>query len=117
MKNKNMIKIKEASEERYFKTIDEVYTFAEKMCDTSIEHMCDIEKIMPGVYNIYENEILKPISSITQSEHELIRMGNFICMLSRGIYNRTSGLYKYNLLAVQKTNRMCHNDMRKLFNY
>jgi hypothetical protein len=117
MKNKNLIKIKKVSEERYFKSLGEVYTFTEKMYNTTIEHMCDTSRTMPQVYNIYENEILKPLGSIIHAEHTTIRIGNFICMLSRGTYERTSGTYKFNLIAVQKTNRMCHNDMKKIFNY
>lgn len=114
MKNQNLIAIKKVSEERYFKNHNELYTFVEKMNHTTIERMCD----MAATIKSYTPEILKPLSLISKSEEsEVIKMGRFICLITKGNFIRTSGLYKYNLLAILTTDKLTGYDLQKIFSY
>lgn len=113
MKNHNMIKIKRVNEERYFRNFSELHRFiarqkgmtSDQLID-HIERMCQMKCNAP----LYE-------TCIPMKEGGLINIGNFLCMLSIGNFNRTSGRYQYNLLSIQRTATLTGFDMRELFNY
>jgi hypothetical protein len=114
MNNKNFLKIKKVNEERYFKNYPELFYFIVRKTlnynndDKFYEHC--------KKYPSFLNEILKPMD-VKNNESAVISVGNFICMLTNGCFKRKSGVYKYNLLSVQKRGNLCHKDLRIIFNY
>ena len=111
MNNKNMLKFKKVNEERYFKNYNELFDFVLKNRHQSEEQFYNSVSSHESV----NKEVLIPL--LEKSQHRLAVIGNFICLISEGCFNRASGMYKYNILAVQNRLNLCHNDMRKLFNY
>ena len=111
MKNKNFLKLKKASDERYFTNYSELFDFILRSMDITEERFYD----MCTRHKSIENEILIPALSKETSRH--IRVGKFVCLLTEGTFRRESGVYKFNLLAVQKTDNLTGNDLRKIFKY
>ena len=111
MKNKNFLKLKKASDERYFTNYSELFDFILRSMDITEERFYD----MCTKHKSIENEILIPALSKETSRH--IRVGKFVCLLTEGTFMRKSGEYKFNLLAVQKTDNLTGNDLRKIFKY
>lgn len=114
MKNKNFLKIKKVNEERYFKNYKELFDFIVRKTlnynnDDKFYNACDR-------FSSILNETAIPMN-VKNNETAVIVVGRFICMLTNGCFQRKSGVYKYNLLSVQKTDNLCHNDLRIIFNY
>jgi hypothetical protein len=111
MKNKNMLKLKKINEERYFRDDRELYRFVLKMRkQTHDEFMNSCKK-----FDSILHETLIPLNS--KSPHRTIKIGDFICQLSEGIFIRKFIYYKYNLLVTGKVTTLTGNDLKKLFNY
>ena len=110
MKNKNFLKLKKVSDERYFKNYSELFDFLMRSMDITEERFYDMCR-----YKSIENEILIP--AISKETSRYIRVGKFVCLLTEGTFFRNSGEYKFNLLAIQKTDNLTGNDLRKIFKY
>jgi len=110
MKNKNFLKLKKASDERYFTNYSELFDFILRSMGVTEERFYDM-----CTHKSIENEILLPTLSKETSRH--IRVGKFVCLLTEGTFIRKSGEYKFNLLAVQKIDNLTGNDLRKIFKY
>ena len=105
-----MLKIKKVNEERYFTNYSELFYFVLKNRNQSEEQFYNSVS-----FESVNKEVFMPL--LNKSQHRFVVIGNFICLISEGCFNRTSGMYKYNILAVQNRLNLCHNDMRQLFNY
>ena len=110
MKNKNFLKLKEVSDERYFTNYSELFDFVLRSMDITEERFYD----MCTKHKSIENEILLPALSKETSRY--IRVGKFVCLLTEGTFIR-NGEYKSNLLALQKTDNLTGDDLRKIFQY
>ena len=110
MNNKNMLKLKKVNEERYFKNYSELFYFVLKNRNQSEEQFYNSASLVS-----VNKEVIMPL--LDKSQHRFVVIGNFICLINEGYFNRTSGTYKYNILTVQNRLNLCHNDMRQLFNY
>ena len=110
MKNKNFLKLKEVSDERYFTNYSELLDFVLRSMDITEEQFYD----MCTRHKSIENEILLPALSKETSRY--IRVGKFVCLLTEGTFIR-NGEYKFNLLALQKTDNLTGSDLRKIFKY
>jgi hypothetical protein len=113
MKNKNFLKLKKVSDERYFKNYAELFDFVMKSMNVTEEHFYDMCK----KYKTIENEILIPLSVLSKETHKYIRVDKFVCLITKGTFLRKSGEYKFNLLAIQKTDNLTGNDLKKIFEY
>ena len=112
MKNKNFLKLKKVSDERYFTNYSELFDFIVlRSMDITEEQFYD----MCTRYKSIEHEILLPTLSKETSRY--IRVGKFVCLLTEGTFLRDSGEYKFNLLAVQKTDNLTGSDLREIFKY
>jgi hypothetical protein len=111
MKNQNFIKIKKASEERYFKNHSELFDFVMRSMNITEDRFYDLCK----KYKSYEHEVLMPLSVLSSETHRYIRIARFICLLSKGNFTRKSGNYIYNVLAIQKIDNLTGNDLIKIF--
>jgi len=110
MKNKNFLKLKKVSDERYFTNYSELFDFVLRSMDITEERFYD----MCTRHTSIENEILLPALSKETSRY--IRVGKFVCLLTEGTFIR-NGEYKFNLLALQKTDNLTGSDLRKIFKY
>ena len=110
MKNKNFLKLKKVSDERYFTNYSELLDFVLRSMDITEEQFYD----MCTRHTSIENEILLPTLSKETSRY--IRVGKFVCLLTEGTFIR-NGEYKFNLLAIQKTDNLTGDDLRKIFKY
>ena len=110
MKNKNFLKLKKVSDERYFTNYSELFDFVLRSMDITEERFYD----MCTRHTSIENEILLPALSKETSRY--IRVGKFVCLLTEGAFIR-NGEYKFNLLALQKTDNLTGSDLRKIFKY
>ena len=110
MKNRNFLKLKKVSDERYFTNYSELFDFVLRSMGVTEDQFYDMCR-----YKSIENEILLPALSKETSRH--IRVGEFVCLLTEGTFLRDSGEYKFNLLAVQKTDNLTGYDLRKIFQY
>ena len=111
MKNKNFLKLRKVSDERYFKNYSELFDFILRSMDITEERFYD----MCTRYKSFENEILIP--AISKDTSRFFRVGKFVCLLTEGTFLRESGEYKFNLLAIQKTDNLTGNDLREIFKY
>jgi len=111
MKNRNFLTLKEVSDERYFTNYSELFDFVLRSMRVTEDQFYD----MCTKHKSIENEILLPALSKETSRH--IRVGEFICLLGEGTFLRDSGEYKFNLLALQKTDNLTGYDLRKIFKY
>jgi len=111
MKNKNFLKLKKVSDERYFTNYSELLDFVLRSMGVTEERFYD----MCTRHKSIENEILIP--AISKETSRYIRVGKFVCLLTEGTFIRNSGEYKFNLLAVEKTDNLTGNDLRKIFKY
>lgn len=109
-----MKKINKVSEERYFRSDSELISFIERSFAMSYDEICDM-----GRHNSWLHEVLMPHGEIMRLKDGFVtmRIGRFICMVGKGNYNRTSGRYIYNVLAVQNTDILTGYDMMSIFNY
>ena len=110
MKNRNFLTLKKVSDERYFTNYSELLDFVLRSMDITEEQFYD----MCTRHKSIENEILLPALSKETSRY--IRVGKFVCLLTEGTFIR-NGEYKFNLLAIQKTDNLTGSDLRKIFKY
>lgn len=111
MKNKNFLKLKKASDERYFKSYAELFDFVMRSMSITEEHFYDMCKR----YKSVENEVLIP--ALSKETYRFIRVDKFVCLITKGTFLRKSGEYKFNLLAIQKTDYLTGNDIKNIFQY
>lgn len=96
MKNKNMLKIKKVNEERYFRNYHELYTFVLKqnnLTDESFNNLCR------NCNNFHEKVLRQMLSKETE---RFIILESFKCLLSEGFFERSSGIYQYNILSIER---------------
>ena len=113
MKNKNFLKFRKPSEERYFKTHYELFHFVMKSMNLTEDRFYDLCKKHKSI----EHEILIPLSVLSKETHRYIRIDKFFCLITKGTFIRKSGEYKFNLLAIQKTDNMTGFGLKQIFNY
>ena len=110
MKNKNFLKLKKVSDERYFTNYSELLDFVLRNMGVTEDRFYDMCR-----HKSIESEILLP--AISKEPSRYIRVGKFICLLGEGTFIRKSGEYKFNLLALQKIDNLTGNDLREIFKY
>lgn len=111
MKNNNFLKLKKVSDERYFTNYAELFDFLMRSMNITEERFYDLCTRHKSI----ENEILIP--ALSKETSRFIRVGKFVCLLTEGTFLRNSGEYKFNLLAIQKTDHLTGNDKKNIFQY
>jgi len=112
MNDKRFLKIRKVGEERYFRDNGELIKFIEKQTGETWDDMIDLY----GRLLKHGEKIARRFwESQMNIDRDFLKIGDFICSIYRGCFDRTSGYYEINLLAQQRSN-FSANDIDKLFN-
>jgi hypothetical protein len=111
MRDKRFLKVKKVNEERLFKSEWELAKFCEKMNQISFATMYDSPASKEGFITEWQTMH----DPCTDKDKDLVIAGNFLFKIFRGYFERESGVYEINILAIQRADRICMNDRRKIF--
>jgi hypothetical protein len=112
MKDKRFLKVKKVSEERYFRDDRELIRFIEKQNGMSWDEMCDLCNRLSQTNMRVSARYWETHMNL---DSDKLVIGKFIFHIFRGFYDRTSGEYRINILAVQRSDLMTGCDIDKVF--
>ena len=115
MNNKQLLKVKKVSEERYFRSDGELIRFIEKQGGMTWQTMCDMYRNLSTLHQ--KPKVAERFWKTNMNlSSEILVIGAFLFLIFRGCYVRTSGDYAINILAEQRISNLTGNDINKLFN-
>jgi len=113
------LKVKKIGEERYFRDDSEFYKFIKFQSGQTFDDMYRCYHML--VSEIEKGKIPSLASkkyweSRINTDNDKLIIGDFLFHIYRGNFDRTSGFYTINILAVAKAHLYTANDVYSIFN-